>query len=73
MSSKVFNNADGADFPEGGTEIGWTVQGVQLNPQAKPAPVFTFATNFTPSTRPGWTVQSATNGSNQSTVGNAGV
>jgi hypothetical protein len=73
MSTKVFSNPDGVNSPEGGTAIGWTIQGVQLNPQTAPVRVFPFASNRTPATRPGWTVQSAVDGSDQSTVAHTGA
>jgi hypothetical protein len=73
MSNPVFSNPDKTNFPEGATEIGWTVQGYQANPQTPAVKVFPFSANRTPATRNGWTVQSATDGSDQSTVKNAGV
>lgn len=73
MSTKVFSNPDGVNAPEGGTAIGWTIQGVQVNPRTPPVKVFPLASNRTPATRNGWTVQSATDGSDQNLVGHTGA
>jgi hypothetical protein len=69
----VFVNADGVNAPEGGTEIGWTVQGTAAYVKGTN---YVFATpdqTRTPANVFGWTVQNANTGSDENLVQNAGA